>query len=201
MLRSFKDLFASLMQKGAGNRPFSNRLEKRDRMQTDFIVIGQIKNTHGIKGQIKVMPFTDFPERFRKMEKVWVEQRDGSTKEYEIEDVKYQKQWILLKLSGVEDMTTAESMKGLQLVITRENVFPLPEDSYYIFDLVGCQVFEGQELLGPVKEVIQTGSNDVYVVEYNNSELLIPALKWVVLSVDIENKRIEVALPKGLKEL
>jgi len=168
---------------------------------TDYIQIGKIVNTHGVKGHVKITPLTDYPERFKKTKKVLVEGRNGEKTEYLIEEVKYFKQLIILKFKGVEDMNSAELLKGLYLVIDKEDAVKLPKDTFYIFDLIGCDVYEGEEHLGKLKEVLETGSNDVYIVEYNGRELLIPALGWVVLSVNIESKRIEVKLPAGLREL
>lgn len=167
----------------------------------DFVEIGFIINTHGVKGTVKVNPCTDYPERFKKMKSVLIRSPKGNVNEIEIEDVKYFKQFVIIKFKGVEDMEGAEKLKGSTLTVRRADAVKLPEDTYYIFDLIGCDVFEGRELLGKVKEVIETGSNDVYVVENSGKELLIPALGWVVLSVDITAKRIEVKLPEGLRDI
>lgn len=168
----------------------------------DYIEIGKIINTHGVRGHVKVMPFTDYPERFRKMKHIFLQKRNGELKEYGIEEVKYVKNTILLKLQGVNDMDQAQLLKDTVLVVERKDAVKLPKDTYYIFDLLGCSVYEDQECLGVVTDVLQTGSNDVYVVkDENEKELLIPALGWVVLSVDIAQKKIQVQLPKGLREL
>lgn len=168
----------------------------------DYVEIGKIINTHGVRGHVKVMPFTDYPERFRKMKSVLVQGRNGSTTSYPIEEVKYVKNTVLLKLKGIEDMNGAQLLKDNLLVVERKDAVKLPKDTYYIFDLIGCHVYEQEECLGVVTDVMETGSNDVYVVkDENEKELLIPALGWVVLSVDIEQKKIQVQLPKGLREL
>ena len=168
----------------------------------EYIEIGKIINTHGVRGHVKVMPFTDYPERFRKMKHVFLQKRNGELKEYGIEEVKYVKNTVLLKLQGVTDMDQAQLLKDTVLVVERKDAVKLPKDTYYIFDLLGCSVYEEQECLGVVTDVLQTGSNDVYVVkDENEKELLIPALGWVVLSVDIAEKKIQVQLPKGLREL
>ena len=168
----------------------------------DYVEIGKIINTHGVRGHVKVMPFTDSPERFRKMKHIFLRKRNGEIKEYGIEEVKYVKNTVLLKLQGVNDMDQAQLLKDTILVVERKDAVKLPADTYYIFDLLGCSVYEDQECLGIVTDVLQTGSNDVYVVkDENEKELLIPALGWVVLSVDIEEKKIQVQLPKGLREL
>lgn len=168
----------------------------------EYVEIGKIINTHGVRGHVKVMPFTDYPERFRKMKSVFLQKRNGAITEYGIEEVKYVKSTVLIKLQGVNDMDAAQLLKDSILVVERKNAVKLPKDTYYIFDLIDCKVYEQDEYLGVVTDVLETGSNDVYVVkDENEKELLIPALGWVVLSVDIENKKIQVQLPKGLRDL
>lgn len=168
----------------------------------DYVEIGKIINTHGVRGHVKVMPFTDYPERFRKMKSVFLQKRNGNVTEYAIEEVKYVKNTVLLKLQGVNDMDAAQLLKDSLLVVERKDAVKLPKDTYYIFDLIDCKVYEQEEYLGIVTDVLETGSNDVYVVkDENEKELLIPALGWVVLSVDIANKKIQVQLPKGLRDL
>lgn len=168
----------------------------------DYVEIGKIINTHGVHGHVKVMPFTDYPERFRKMKSVFLQKRNGNVTEYAIEEVKYVKNTVLLKLKGIEDMDAAQLLKDSLLVVERKDAVKLPKDTYYIFDLIDCKVYEQEAYLGVVTDVLETGSNDVYVVkDENGKELLIPALGWVVLSVDIANKKIQVQLPKGLRDL
>lgn len=168
----------------------------------DYVEIGKIINTHGVRGHVKVMPFTDYPERFRKMKSVFLQKRNGNVTEYAIEEVKYVKNTVLLKLKGIEDMDAAQLLKDSLLVVERKDAVKLPKDTYYIFDLIDCKVYEQEAYLGVVTDVLETGSNDVYVVkDENGKELLIPALGWVVLSVDIANKKIQVQLPKGLRDL
>lgn len=166
----------------------------------EFFNIGKIINTHGIKGEVKVMPLTDYPERFELLKKVIVELK-GIKSIYTITSVKYFKQTVILKFSEVKDMDEAEKLKGAMLVIDRKDAVKLPKDSFYIDDIVGCEVFdEKRGSIGSVKEVLQTGSNDVYIVRGsdNYKEVLVPALKAVVKNIDIENKRIDVTLPEGL---
>ncbi len=168
----------------------------------DYVEIGKIINTHGVRGHVKVMPFTDYPERFRKMKSVFLQKRNGNVTEYAIEEVKYVKNTVLLKLKGIEDMDAAQLLKDSLLVVERKDAVKLPKDTYYIFDLIDCKVYEQEAYLGVVTDVLETGSNDVYAVkDENGKELLIPALGWVVLSVDIANKKIQVQLPKGLRDL
>lgn len=167
-----------------------------------YITIGKVINTHGRRGEVRVLPLTDFPERFDAMQKVRVQGPEknvclGIEKSYQ------HKKFIILKLAGIEDMNAAEALKGSPLLITRAELMPLPEDSFYIFDIVGLEVYaEDGRWLGQVQEVLQTGANDVLIVQGKSPRpLLIPALKQVVRSVDKEQGKIIVCLPEGLEEL
>jgi len=165
----------------------------------EYLEIGKIVNTHGIKGEVKVIPLTDDPQRFSDMKWVFID--SGLKKDkYNIEEVKYFKGNVLLKFKEVKDMDTAEKLKNKYLLVDRQNALKLPEHSFFICDLIDCKVFDMEEKqLGILKNVIKTGSNDVYVVyDENNKELLIPALKSVVKEISVEDKIIKVLLPKGL---
>lgn len=168
-------------------------------MRDSYITVGEIVNTQGIKGEVRVIPTTDFPERFTKTKKITVLLRN-SHKEYNIERVWEHKQFIIIKFAEVNDMTDAEKLKGGLLQITKEELTPLPKDNFYIFDIVGLKVIAEKEgEIGLVKDVIQTGANDVYVVQgAQGKEILIPALKSVVKQVDIPGGVMQVVLPEGL---
>ena len=165
----------------------------------EYLDIGVIANTHGIKGELKIMPLTDNPERFNKLKDVIVDNK-GIFNTLNIEYVKYFKNFVILKFKEIGDMTAAEKLKGQILKVDRKDSVKLPKDSFFICDLIECEVFEENgNKLGFIKNILHTGSNDVYVVEDENSkEILIPALKAVVKDISIENKKIVVSLPKGL---
>ncbi len=163
-----------------------------------MIRVGKITNTHGHKGALKVQPLTDYPERFEEILDLYVV--DGEKKEkITIDSIKYQKNNLILEINEIKDMNQAELYKGKYLFIEKEDARPLPEGRYFIFQLVGLNVYEGETLLGVISEVIQTGSNDVYVVkrEKGKKDILIPALKKVVKDIDLENKRMQVELLEG----
>jgi 16S rRNA processing protein RimM len=164
-----------------------------------YLDIGVIANTHGIKGELKIVPLTDNSERFSNLKSVLVDNK-GNLKSYNIEYVKYFKDFVILKFKEIPDMTAAEKLKGLILKIERKDAVKLPKDSFFICDLIGCQVLEeNNKNLGRVTNILKTGSNDVYVVEdENGKEILIPALKTVVKEISVENKKILVSLPEGL---
>lgn len=167
-----------------------------------MFTIGKIVNTHGVKGELKVMPTTDEPKRFSKLKEVYVEHRGLKT--YTVESVRYHKEFVLIKLEGINDMTEAERFKGGLMKIDRKDSLPLKKDEYYISDLYDLEVYtEEDRHLGKIKDVIYTGSNDVYVVERTEGgkDLLLPAIKQVVKSVQIEDKKMIVHLLEGLEEL
>jgi 16S rRNA processing protein RimM len=168
-------------------------------MVQEYLEVGKIVNTHGIKGEVKVIPLTDDPHRFQKLKKVYIDQIN-SLKKVEIEEVKYQKNTVILKFKDINDLNTAETLKDLYLKVDRQNAVKLNKDSFFICDLIGCEVSDEKgRSLGLLKEVLKTGSNDVYAVGFENEkDILIPALKSVVKEISIENKKITVSLPKGL---
>ncbi len=166
----------------------------------EYFEIGQIVNTNGLKGVLKIKPFTDDIKEFEDFESIYV-QRKNELIEFKIEEVRYVKNMVLLKLQGIDDINEAEKYRNLYIKVNR-NVMPkLPEDSYYIVDLLECEVYtEEGELLGKVDDVFNTGSNDVYVVKDElGKQILLPAIGEVIKNVDISNKKIIVKLMKGLE--
>lgn len=166
----------------------------------NYFVVGNIVNTQGIKGELRVMPTVDDITRFKELSHIFVE-RKGNIKEYEIENVRFHKQFVLLKLKGVDDMTSAEALKGTVVKITEDMAVPCEEDEYYIRDLYDMEVVtvEG-ERLGVISDVIFTGANDVYAVTPDEGkDILIPAIKECIVKVDVENNVMTVKLLEGLR--
>lgn len=161
--------------------------------------IGQIVNTYGIKGFLKVVPYTDDITRFEDLKSIYVETKN-SLKTFIIEDVKYSKNLVLLKLKGIDDINTAEIYKNCYLKIDRKDAVELPEDSYFIIDLIGITVYtDNNEELGNIVDVYSTGANDIYVVKNElGKQVLLPAIGKVIKSVDIRNKKMIVHLIEGL---
>ena len=166
---------------------------------TKYLEIGQIVNTFGIKGMVKIKPFTDDIEQFEKLKKIYVKTKN-SKKEYEIEQVKYHKNMILIKFKGIDKIEEAEILRGSYLIKDREDDEPLEEGTYYIVDLLGLDVYEENgNLLGKLEDIYNTGSNDIYVVKNElGKQILLPAIADVIKKIDIENKKITVHLIKGL---
>lgn len=161
--------------------------------------IGQIVNTYGIKGFLKVVPYTDDITRFEDLKSIYVETKN-SLKTFIIEEVKYSKNLVLLKLKGIDDINTAEIYKNCYLKIDRKDAVELPEDSYFIIDLIGITVYtDNNKELGNIVDVYSTGANDIYVVKNElGKQVLIPAIGEVIKNVDIKNKKMIVHLIEGL---
>lgn len=164
-----------------------------------YFEVGQIVNTFGVKGMLKVKPFTDDANRFEELKKVYICKKE-KLEEVEIEEVKYHKDMVLLKVKGIDDMNEAEKVKGLYLKIDRKNAKKLPKDTYFIADLLGLEVYSDiGELLGKVDDIFRTGANDVYVVKNENGkQLLLPGIPDVIKEIDLEKGIIIVHLLKGL---
>ncbi len=164
-----------------------------------YFEIGQIVNTFGVKGLLKVKPFTDEAERFEELKKVYICKKE-KLEEVEIEEVKYHKDMVLLKVKGIDDMNEAEKVKGLYLKIDRKNAKKLPENTYFIADLLGLDVYSDEgEYLGKVDDIYSTGANDVYVIKDEmGKQLLLPGISDVIKEIDLENEKIVVHLLKGL---
>lgn len=165
----------------------------------EYLEIGQIVNTNGLKGVLKIKPLTDDITRFEDLETVYIEKAKELV-EFKIQEVKYSKNMVLLKLEGIDDIDEAEKYKNFYLKINREDAVELEDDSYFIVDIIGCEVYtDTDELLGKVTDVFPTGSNDVYTVKNSEgNEILLPAIADVIKDVDIENKKIIIHLMEGL---
>lgn len=164
----------------------------------EYISIGQIVNTYGVKGELKVYPLTDDIRRFDKVKIVYIEENQGLYK-YEIQHIKYLNNIVIVKFKNVEDIESAEKFRNKYIKVHRNDAVKLPEDSFFVCDIIGADVFNlDGELLGKVYDVIQTGSNDVFVVKTEDKEILIPALKTIFKEIDIIKGRMVVELPEGL---
>lgn len=166
----------------------------------EYIKVGRIINTHGIKGELKVFPLTDNLDRFDDLKVAYL----GDNKEkVEIEQVKYYKGLAIIKFKEFDNINQVMKFKDDFLYIDAEDKVELPEDHYFIFDIVDCNVYdtEGRKI-GVVTDVLQYTSNDVYVVKdmEKNKEYLIPAVKKFVVDIDIENKKIIIDPIEGMIE-
>lgn len=165
----------------------------------NLLKVGIISSTHGIRGEVKVFPTTDDVQRFKRLKNVLLD--SGKEKRnLKIQSVKFFKQFVILKFEEIDDINDVEKYKGSSLYVTRDQAVKLKKDEYFIADLIGLRVIaEEEKLEGILKDVMETGANDVYVIELSNGrELLLPAIKECVLSVDIEKGEMQIRLLDGL---
>ncbi len=164
----------------------------------DLFQVGIITSPHGVRGEVKVFPTTDDVNRFKKLKHVILEP-ETKNQELNIESVKFYKNMVILKFKEITSMDEAEKYRKMGLYVTRENAVKLNKDEYFIADLMGLQVIdEDGSILGNITDVLQTGANDVYVVNDGTREVLIPAIKACILQVDISARTMKVHLLEGL---
>lgn len=164
-------------------------------MSKELIDVAQVTNTHGLRGEVKVIPRTDYPEFFEEISGVYLE--DGTY--LKITGIKYQKNMVILKFKGINKVEEAQSLRSKILYVPKEIFDDLPEGTYLIADIIGLDVLEDDINYGKITDVFSTGSNDVYVVEKpNDKPLLIPALKNVIEDINIDEGYMKVKLPEGL---
>ena len=166
----------------------------------DLLQVGVITSTHGIRGEVKVFPTTDDPNRFRKL-KQGILDTGKEQLEMEIASVKFFKNMVIVKFKGIDDINDVEKYRKAGIYVTRENAIPLGENEYFIADLIGLHVVsDDEEELGVIDDVLQTGANDVYIVKKEQTpDLLIPAIKDCIKNVNIEEGTMMVHLLPGLR--
>lgn len=169
--------------------------------QVGYIAVGRVVAPHGIRGEVKVEPLTDFPERFKKGAKVFLGQavESGEVVPTEIAAARpHQGRWLVL-FANVKDRDAAEALRDQYVLIPEADAMPLGEHENYAHDLIGLEVVTNDgTALGRLVEILFTPANDVYILRGPQGETLIPATREVVLSVDLASKRMIVALPEGL---
>ncbi len=163
------------------------------------IKIGKIVNAAALRGEVKVYHYSDYKERFEELDSVLLEHK-GKYEEYGIEGVRYQKKMVILKLKGVSDRNAAEALKERDIYITEADLRDLPEDTFYVKDLIGCNVvnIEDGSRIGVIADVLQNSAQDIYKIELaSGKEALIPAVGEFVKEVDIEQKLVKIRLIPG----
>ena len=178
-------------------RPFIIIMENV--LMEDFLRVGVISSTHGVRGEVKVFPTTDDPTRFKKLKEVILD-TGREKKPLEIEQVKFFKNQVILKFKGFNNIDEIMPYKGKDLLIPREEAVPLGENENFIADLIDMEVVTDEgEILGTLIDVMETGANDVYVVETSDGEeILLPAIRDCILDVNVEEKRMTVHVLEGL---
>lgn len=161
--------------------------------------VGVISSTHGVRGEVKVFPTTDDVTRFRQLKKVYLD-TGREMLPLEIQNVKFFKQFAILKFKGIDNINDIEKYRGKSLMIDREDAVDLGEDEYFIADMIGMKVCteDGSEF-GTLKDVMETGANDVYIIDsLEHGEVLIPAIRECILDVDMDEERMTIHLMEGL---
>lgn len=163
-----------------------------------FLQVGAITSTHGIRGEVKVFPTTDDPARFKKLKKVILDMGKRQI-EMEIQSVRFFKQFVIVKFKGIDNINDVEQYKGGALFVNREDAVSLEENEYYIADLIGMDVFTQEGHFGVVKDVMETGANEVYIIDSDaHGEVLVPAIRQCIEEVDVENGKMQIRLLEGL---
>jgi len=158
-----------------------------------------VVSTQGNKGEVNVLPFTDSIDRFNNLDNVFLRNKNSQTI-LNIEKIRIKKDTVILKIKDIESIEEAKMIVGSFLEIERKNAVKLPKDTYFIFEIIGLEVYtENDIFLGKIENVISTGSNDVYIVKgENKKELFVPAIREVVKNVNLEKKRITINMVDGL---
>jgi len=163
------------------------------------VVIGRITSPFGARGEVKVIPETDWPCRFLLLEEATVLQDGHPPRRFVVQGVRYHAGRVILKLEGVDDMTSAGRLRGAELAVLAQERVDLPPGHYWIGDIVGMEVWlEDGERLGTVKDVLRPGANDVYVVDTGDGEVLVPATHEVVIDLDVAEGRMTIRPIPGL---
>lgn len=168
-------------------------------MKQEFITIGKVVTTQGNKGEIKVLPLTDSTDRFKKLNSIFIK-NNINQKALNIEKIKIKENMVILKIKDIENIKEAKLLVGSYLEIEREKAVKLPEDTYFVFEIIGLDVYTKNNIyLGKVDNVISTGSNDVYIVKIEDKEdLFIPAIREIIENIDLGKKSITINMVDGL---
>jgi 16S rRNA processing protein RimM len=162
-----------------------------------FLVIGEVMKPHGVRGEVRVLPHTDLPERFTWLKTVYLGEKNP--RPVVVEAARLHQNLILLKLAGYDDRDAADSLRGEWLQVPESEAIPLEEGEYFLYQLVGLAVFSDEgEHLGELTRVLETGANNVFVVTGADREILLPDIDDVILAIDFDNGRMTVHLLPGL---
>ncbi|MEW6686748.1 MAG: ribosome maturation factor RimM [Candidatus Edwardsbacteria bacterium] len=170
-------------------------------MNPNRLTVGKITKTQGKQGEVTVQPLSDFPARLKKLEEVYlVDSQKNREQQVKIQRVKQKGNTFIFKFEGIDSVETANQFKNYTLQIKIEEISSLVEDQYYIFQLLGLKVFDlNGDFLGEIAEIWELPANDVFVIRKEKREILIPAIKEVVKSVDLEHKEMIIHLMPGLQ--
>jgi 16S rRNA processing protein RimM len=164
-------------------------------LSEEFVIIGKVVSSQGNKGEVKVLPLTDSIDRFKNLITIFLNNYNNRTA-LNIEKLRIKEDMVILKFENIENIGDAKMIVGSFLEVKRENAIRLPKTTYFIFEIIGLEVYdETNVFLGKVDNVISTGSNDVYIVKSKNKEeLYVPAIREIVKNIDLEKKRITIKI-------
>lgn len=166
-------------------------------MSEKMIRVGKIINCHGVKGELVVLPLTDSIRRFKKLKSALLEMPGGRYNDVTVLTAREHKGNVLITLEGIDDRNAAERLKNVYLCVRPEQAVK-PKDAFFIFEIIGLDVYEGDKHYGKVINVLQNSSTDLYEVKGERESFYLPALKSVVQSISLEEGRMEVIIPDGL---
>ncbi len=170
--------------------------------QPDYLILGEILRPHGVRGEMRMRILTDYPERFiNELKTIYLGDNPASpVDEYTLKSARFHKDYLLITLTTITDRNDVEPLRGKKVMIDIENAVPLEEGEFYLYQLMGLSVqTEDGTFLGDIRDVIETGANDVYLVKGGQfGELLLPAHEETIISIDFEAQMVTMNLPEGL---
>ncbi len=180
-----------------GSTQSSNRGSVEESAEPRFLAVGRIAKPHGVLGEVRVELMTDHPERFEWLDAIYVGEKNP--RRVPIVSVRYHQDVVLLKLDGYPTRTEAELLRGELLQVPESEAVPLEDDEYFLYQLIGIEVFTEQgRHLGQLTEILETGANNVFVIDDESHQHLIPDIPDVIREVDIENRRLVIHPMPGL---
>ncbi len=171
------------------------------RKQPKYLVLGEILRPHGIRGEVRMRMFTDYPERLTELKAVYIGKSatDKHIARLGLKQVRFNKDYALLTLEGYSSRSESDRLRSKVVMVDVDDAMPLEDGEYYLFQLIGLKVVADYQDIGRIKEVLQTGANDVYVVESRKyGEILIPAHAETIASIDFDAEIVTMSLPEGL---
>ncbi len=175
--------------------------ESVTRVQPKYLVIGEILRPHGVRGELRTRVLTDYPETFHDLERVYIGKTadDRHPRQHQLKHVRFNKDYALLSLDGIRDRNDADPLRKGIVMMDVADAAPLEQGEYYLYQLIGLKVRSDEQVIGVIREVLQTGANDVYVVASDTyGELLLPAHDETIVDIDFEAELVTMRLPKGL---
>jgi 16S rRNA processing protein RimM len=170
--------------------------------QPPFLLLGRVLRPHGVRGEIRIEVLTDYPERIVRGTTVYIGREPDDARsavEFTIQNARTHQKYLILQLDGVPDREAADLLREQYVMVAFEDAVPLGEDEFYLFQAIGLAVYtDTGERLGDVVDVLETGANDVYVVQGPHGEILLPAVDEVILDVDLDTRKMTVRLMDGL---